>query len=370
MMLLHIDLLPKTIGIRTKVGKMTRIIQLDYDSLRDAVDVRDRFDLFRDARRNARHSYGGSMKFERRGPAEYLIRRPYGTSTRKSCGRRTPETEEMLEKFLDGKAQTQDRLSALRQQISDRARILRARGLGRVPSLTARIMRKLDDLNWLGTSLTILGTNALFAYEAMAGVRIETGLLATGDVDVLYDVRRRLRLSGEVAGKGLVGALQSVDRSFRKTPNKPYKAANREGYMVDLLEPLDHERIMHKGKARLSDHPDDLVAPTTKSSRWLLNTPKFEATAFDERGLPVRIVTIDPRVFALRKQWIVENDSTRDPVRRTRDEEQARIVAMIATRHLGLSFEDPALSGLPGSFRDLSDRWAEVPPEEELTDWW
>ena len=38
--------------------------------------------------------------------------------------------------------------------------------------LTAQIMRKLDDLNWLGTSLTVLGTNALYAYEAKAAVKV------------------------------------------------------------------------------------------------------------------------------------------------------------------------------------------------------
>ena len=45
------------------------------------------------------------MKFERRGDAEYLIRRPYGSSTRNSYGRHTPETEETLGKFLVGKAE-------------------------------------------------------------------------------------------------------------------------------------------------------------------------------------------------------------------------------------------------------------------------
>ena len=256
---------------------MSEIIELGHESLRDAVDVRDRFDLFREARRAARHSYGGSMKFERRGDAEYLIRRPYGSSTRKSYGRRTPETEETLRKFLVGKAEVQDRVAALRQQLNDRARVLRARDLGRVPLLTARIMRKLDDLNWLGTSLTVLGATALYAYEAKAGVRIEAGLLATSDVDVLYDARRRLRLSGEVDGTGLVGALRSVDRSFRKTLNRPYTAANRDGYMVDLLEPLDHGRIMRKGAARLSDRPDDRVAYDDREQPLALEHPEIRS---------------------------------------------------------------------------------------------
>lgn len=333
------------------------IINLDGDSIRDAVDARDRYELLTSAQAEARHSYGGSMKFEARGEAEYLVKRPFGSSTRKSYGRRSPETEEILSKFTSGKERIEERVTSLRKQLEERAPILRARGLGRVPSLPARVIRKLDDMGWLGTSLIVLGTNALYAYEAKAAVRIETAMLATGDVDILYDARRRLVMSGDVNERGLVGALRSVDRSFERAANKTYTASNRDGYMVDLLEPQDHDKIMRHGQARMSDHPDDLVATTTDSSKWLLNVPKFTATAFDERGLPLRIVTIDPRVYALQKQWIVENDTSRDPAKRSRDVQQAQLVATIATKHLGLSFDDPALSGLPKSFRDLADRF-------------
>ena len=347
---------------------MSDIIQLDGDSIRDSVDARDRYELLRQAQLDARHSYGGSMKFEVRGNAEYLIRRPYSSSTRKSYGRRSAETEETLKKFLAGKGKVEEQIRSLRRQLERRGPILKARGLGRVPLLTARIIRKLDSVGWLGKSLIVLGTTALYAYESRAAVRIETGFLATSDVDVLHDSRRKLTMSGEVKGRGLIGALQAVDRSFSVTGARTYTAANRDGYMVDLIEPLDHSRIMHRGQARLSDHPDDLVATTTDSSRWLLNSPKFEAIAFDEGGLPLRIATIDPRVFALQKQWIVENDPTRDPAKRIRDERQARLVALIAARHLGLRFDDPALSAMPRSFRDLTDRWKDE-EDAESTQW-
>lgn len=332
---------------------MSNINSLDGDSVRDLVDARDRYSLLRTSQREARHSYGGSMKFEARGDAEYLIRRPYASSTRKSYGRRTPETEETLCAFLAGQTRVHDQIAGLRQQLADRAPILRARGLGRVPVLAARVLRKLDDIGWLGTNLIVVGTNALYAYEAAAALRIESAMLATGDVDVLYDARRRLRVSGDVDERGLIGALRSVDRSFSRPSNKTYTAANRDGYMVDLLEPQDHDRIMRHGSARLSDDPDDLIATSTDSSRWLLNVPKFETIAIDERGLPVRIVTLDPRAYALQKLWIARNDPTRDPAKRGRDEDQAHLVAQIATRHLGLPFTDTALSALPGSFRDL-----------------
>ncbi len=346
---------------------MNYINLLDGDSIRDAVDARDRYELLRQAQAEAKHSYGGSMKFEQRGDAEYLIRRPYSSSTRKSFGRRSPETEAKLDAFLARKSRVEEQIKSLREQLEDRSPVLRARGLGRVPHLTARVIRRLDELGWLGTSLIVLGTNALFAYEAKAAVRIEPGLLATGDVDILFDARRRLIMSGDAKERGLVGALQAVDRSFRRAGGRTCTAANKDGYMVDLIEPQDHGRIMQQGQARLSDDPNDLVATTTDSSRWLLNAPKFEAIAFDDRGLPLRIATLDPRVFALQKQWIVENDPTRDPAKKIRDEKQANLVARIATRHLGLKFEDTVLSGLPGAFRDLAaklkDSGHETPAE-------
>ena len=354
------------------MAKVNDIIEIDIDGIRDALDAKDRFDLLRQAEREARHSYGGSMSFEARGEAEYLIRRPYGSTSRKSCGRRSPETEGILENFAAGKARVDERVASLRRQLEASAPVLRARGLGRVPLTPARIIRKFDKLGWLGTSLTILGANALYAYESQAAVRINARQLATGDVDVLDDTRRHLAVSGEVNKRGLIGALQSVDRSFEKAANRTCTAANKEGYMIDLIEPQDHNRITRKGNASLSDHPDDLIATATDSSRWLPHAPKFEATVFDERGLPLRIATIDPRVYAMRKQWIVENDPTRDSAKRIQDELQARIVATIAVRHLGLRFDDPALSACPKSFRALSERWSNISmdtPSERQRDW-
>ena len=323
---------------------MSDIIQFDGDGIRDSFDARDRYELLRQAQFDARHSYGGSMKFEVRGNAEYLIRRPHGSSTRKSHGRRSAETEETLERFLAGKSKVNERIRSLRRQLERRASILKARGLGRVPLLTARIIRKLDSIGLLGRSLIVLGTTALHAYEARAAVRIETGHLATSDVDVLHDARRRLAVSGNVNGRGLLRVLRAVDRSFSAAGVRSCIATNRDGYTVDLIQPPDHGRKMRHGWAR---SPDEQVATPPDSGRWLLNSPKFEATAFDERGLPLRIVTVDPRVFAQQKQWIVENDSTCDPAKRTRDEKQARLAAFIATRHLGLRFDDPALSDMP-----------------------
>ena len=121
-----------------------------------------------------------------------------------------------------------------------------------------------------------------------------------------------------------------------------------------------------RGRARLSDAPDDLVSATTDSSRWLLNAPEFEAGASDEQGLPLRIVTLDPRVLALQHQWTVENDPTRGPAKRARDGQQGNLVAWLVTRLLGLGFDDAALSGLPRAFRDLAAKLADSGDESPV----
>jgi hypothetical protein len=138
--------------------------------------------------------------------------------------------------------------------------------------------------------------------------------------------------------------------------------------MIDLLEPQDHRRLMRAGPGRLSDNPEDLIATSTDSCRWLLNVPKFEAIAIDERGLPVRVVALDPRAFSLQKLWIARNDPTRDPATRRRDEDQAHLVARIAVRHLGLSFDNGALSALPLSFRTLAAE-LDLGDAEIASDW-
>ncbi len=341
---------------------MNEIIDIDGESIRDSVDAKDRFELFRQARLQAQHSYGGSMKFERRGEYEYLIRRPYGRTTRNSLGRRGPETEQILRDFVAGKAQSEEQVLSLRRQLEERAPILRARGLGRVPLIAARILRKLDDLGWLGTSLIVLGTNALFAYESRAAVRVEPGLLAAGGVNVLHDVRRRLDVSGSLSKKGLLAILQSVDRSFRPATKRALSAVNKDGYVVNLIEPRVLGPNMSEEQAGQIVHPADPTSAQVDSGGCLFGVQEFEATVFDQRGLPLRIVTVDPRVFAMQKKWIVENDPSHDPARRVRDLLQARVAAAIATRHLGLSFDDPALSALPRSFRDFSRQWPDATP--------
>jgi len=59
----------------------------------------------------------------------------------------------------------------------------------------------------------VVGTHALYAYEAAAGVRIAQKALATEDVDLLWDARKRVRFVADMKhlGKPVLRILQEVD---------------------------------------------------------------------------------------------------------------------------------------------------------------
>src|SRR5690606_877306 len=118
---------------------------------------------------------------------EYLYRR-IGVRDA-SLGRQSVNTESTKLAFDKGKAEAQQVYEAARRRIEQMAPVNRAMGLGRVPLIAARIMRRLTDANLLGASVTIAGTNSLYCYESMAGGHFATELASTEDIDLLLDSR-------------------------------------------------------------------------------------------------------------------------------------------------------------------------------------
>jgi len=209
------------------------------------------------------------------------------------------------------------------------APVNRALGLGRIPTIAARILRALDREGLLGTHVIVAGTNALYAYEAATGTLLPTEHVATGDADLLWDTKQSLLLAATgMRREGLMGILRRVDRSF--VANYGFNATNNEGYVVDLLCPeTDDMTTMNAGA--------DLEAVPMPGIEWLLRAPQFEQTIIGGDGKPLRIAVPDPRAFALHKLWVSRRDN-RDPLKRPRDVMHARIVANLIRTYLRLPF--------------------------------
>jgi hypothetical protein len=148
------------------------------------------FDNYRAALSRAK-SYASGMRWKRIRGVEYLFRERDRRGNGKLLGRRSPDTEAQLANFSEAKAAAAERLAAIKLQLDEQARLNKALRLGRVPRVVGRILRALDAAG-LNSAFTVLGTQALYAYEAVAGVQLLLELLASGDVDLLYDARCKL----------------------------------------------------------------------------------------------------------------------------------------------------------------------------------
>lgn len=327
-----------------------RYSELRPDQLRQLIDATESFEAWRSAMIEKRRRFSGSMRWVERAGHRYLLRKI--GSREQSLGPQSEATEEAHRNFIAGRDRNEDRLKGLAAKLDQMAPINKAFGLGRVPKIAARILRQLDDQELLGSQLIVVGTNALFAYEARAGVRIAPELVATEDVDLLLDVRQRLSLAGrEIREFGLLGLLRRVDQSFAPRRSRDFRAVNRDGYFVDLIRPEDCDVMRSTAPDSLSEVPDELRGSPIAGLAWLVNSPKFEAVAISDDGYPVRLVCPDPRVYALHKAWVAA-EPQRDPRKSKRDVLQAQAVADIARSRLALSFDDEAaLSVLPASLR-------------------
>ena len=158
-----------------------------------------------------------------------------------------------------------------------------------------------------------------------------------------------------LATEGLIGLLRRVDGSFAPARPRAFRAANRDGYLVDLIRPEAKDIFRDKLPTALSKLSDDLEGAAIFGLGRLVNSPKLEATAIDEKGYPLRLVVIDPRAFALHKAWVSERED-REPLKTVRDLEQAKAAAIIATRYLKQSFDSPDLAALPKRLLAIAPR--------------
>ena len=328
--------------------------ELTNEQRRQLVDAQQAFRVWREADQEFRHGYpplykgfGATMRWKPVNGKVYLYR------GEKSLGVRSPETERIKEEYTDQRSKLRARLTRLGKRLEEMRPVNRAMGIGRVPAIAARVLRRLDREGLLGKHLVVAGTHSLYAYEARTGVLFDAALTATTDIDFLWDARQRFTfLMQDVKERGVIGLLQQVDPTFRKL--NAYRAANDDPYLVDIIR-LERRNEAFKPAPPLSKKAGDLEPAATKGLQWLVNAPKFEEVAVGDDGLPLLVSCIEPRVFALHKLWISKQMERGRQAKR--DAEQAAAVAAVAMHHMGLKFGKADLKGFP---KQLLDGVAEV----------
>lgn len=298
-------------------------LPLSDNAARQVIDSNTIFDEFRRVKEQAR-AYAGGMYWKRQGEHEYLVKT--GLDNRQQrIGPRSAETERAHAEFTTHKQAVEGRLRSLRHALTEAERLNKALKAGRVPAMVVTLLQTLEDAG-LGQHFTVVGTHALYAYETAAGVRIVQGALATQDVDLLWDARRRVRFITDLEklDSSMLGILQKADATFQRKEGQNETAINAKGFEVDFLrrQPEGDDPYPF----RFSDDENDLWPVQAVRASVLTNAPRFEHMVISATGRMTLMRTIAPTSFIEFKRWMAAHAQQRPEPKRRRDVRQADIV--------------------------------------------
>jgi hypothetical protein len=312
------------------IQKYSEWTELNPDAQRQFIDAQSAFRAWEEAVKEAEQVRGG-MHWKVQGQYEYLIRTSR-TNIQKSLGPRSPETEEIYRKFIERKESSDKRLAGLRATLERHQRMNRALHVGRAPGILIDILARLAG-SGLSEHFIVIGTHAIYAYEAAAGVFVSTDAVTTKDVDLLWDTRKRVAFitSMNRLDTHFLGLLKKVDQTFRLLDSDKSKAVNSNGFEVDIIRREAHEG--DPNPLKVTEHDEDFYAVQARRAGVLLNGPRFSQMIVSTSGHMARLNTISPAMFVKFKRWMGTMPD-RDPQKRSRDLIQADVVERLLDERL------------------------------------
>lgn len=309
-------------------------LPLPDNTARQVIDSTTVFDEFVRVQAQARQ-YAGGMYWKRQKGYQYLVK-TQPDNRQQRIGPRSPETERIFEEFTARKSEVEARLKSLRGALTDAERLNKALKAGRVPSIVVAVLQTIENAG-LGEYFTVVGTHALYAYETAAGVRIVQGALATQDVDLLWDARRRVRFLTDLGklDSSMLRVLQLADPTFQRKEGQSETAINAKGFELDFLRRQSEGDDPHP--FRFSDDEGDLWPVQAMRASVLTNAPRFEHVVISATGRMTLMRTIVPEAFVEFKRWMAEKAPQRPEPKRRRDRRQATIVQTLLDEGLLMS---------------------------------
>lgn len=310
------------------------MLERPADATRQYIDAVATFEAYEEAVTEANKVRGGM--YWHKGPASapedaYLVRTS-AFGSEKSLGPRSPETEAMYSSFRQRKERAEARRDGLKAALAKHRRMNRALRVGRVAPLIVELLNRLAATN-LGEHFRVVGTHALYAYESAAGITFEDAAVATRDIDLLWDVRKRVAFATALSkvDSSMLGVLHKVDPTFRIRDSQKYTAVNKDGFEVDIIRREQVGDDPHPIK--LSEDDEDFWVAQAPRAQELLDSPKFSSVIVATNGDMARMDTLEPMAFVRFKQWM-STLSQRDPLKRRRDALQAQAVDAVVREYL------------------------------------
>ena len=299
------------------------VSQLGEEQLQQYIDAAAVFDAWESSAKEM-EQYRGGMFWKEQSGHRYLVR----TSTRgsqKSLGVESASTISIYDKFTQGKSEAQERHRSLCETMETMRRLNKAHRVGRAPDTPIQVLSAIAR-HKIDSSFLVVGTYALYAYEAALGVRVSPKALATRDVDLLFDVQTRIKFLAQLSrnDKSFIGLLQDVDKSFRVKAGQKYTAVNNKAFEVDVVRRMNQPGDIHP--LRMTDDEDDLWAVQVSTGGALATSPRFSQMVVSANGYMARMHTVWPDTFSRVKLALSQNPN-RDPKKAPKDAAQAAVVS-------------------------------------------
>jgi hypothetical protein len=277
--------------------------------------------------------YAGSMYWKTENGYEYLVKTKPRSRKQERLGVRSEASELIFNEFTARKQAEEARLQSLKTALTEAERLNKALKVGRTPQLVVDILNTLADAG-LQQHFTVVGTHALYAYELAAGVRIVQSALATQDVDLLWDARKRVQFMADMENldASMLGVLRRADPSFIRKEGQNETAINSSGFEVDFLRRQPVEDDPHP--FRFSSDDEDLWPVQAIRASVLTSAPKFEHVVVSSNGKMALMNTIAPEAFVEFKQWMADKAQYREEMKKRRDRLQAGIVRELMEKGL------------------------------------
>lgn len=325
------------------------------EQVRCAINLEQHYDAWVAARR-ALSAMPYGMRWVRRAEYEYLYEFQDRANNNRSLGPRSPETEERLARYQQDKEALKARIEGSRASLDATTRIYRALRMPLISSEGAKILREADVQGLLGTSLLVVGTNAIPAYSLEAGGRISVPD-ETDDFDMTWSNPVR-----NPSSPTIMAMLKAVDVTYAMNTERTFQARNAKAYEFELLAAPSTVDGM-----ALNDQPRPIPLP---EQEWLLLGRCVSRVVSARDGTPAKIVAPDPRMFALQKLWLSKQEK-RDPLKRPKDAKQGMaLLSVVAHAMPHYPLDEDFRSMLPRELLQCLHEWQQqaslspqVPPQ-------
>lgn len=310
-----------------------QFVELSEQQRRQLIDAESLFQVLEKTEEEAwRHR--GSMFWREQAGRRYLVKLS-PDSRQRSLGPESPETHVTHDRFMTRKAEVEARLKDMRAQLDVMQRMNRALRVGRTPDVIVDVLNVLAKAR-VAEHFLLVGTNALYAYETAAGVRLRPEVMETRDADFLFDTSQRAQFLAVMNERGasFMDLLRKADKSFERHPVDNHTAVNSKGYEIDLLRrfpPPELEKQEHP--LQMTSSEDDLWAVRASTGQRLLSVPRMKQVVIGTSGRMATVQTVHPLAFARIKRRLAL-DPSREARKAKKDALQAEMVEQLVHQYL------------------------------------